>query len=826
MEFCGFLGRAAGALAALALGAGCTDDPFLSPGGPAVCGSYAFRDEASARVFAVQPRMDPENFGSVEAYKKDLKGLVDQNIKPCLAEGRPNLIAFPEDIGLPAAFLGSRAQKARSAEFIAEALFYLADTYGAPMDHYGSIWPDLELAEALQLGLTDTIWRAFYETMRDIAVETGAHVVASANVSGTIERSEDPAEIAALGDPEDPGSTYVYAARDRALYNTAFVFSPAGEIIARVRKPYLVQAEESDLLLTYGALREALPVDVGFAKLGVLTSKDAWMPDMVDRLAALGADVIVQPEAFSGWGIEEAPGDWLPDVFLQSGWLAVQKHGAYRYAVIPHLTGNLFEQVFDGQSAILGDATPGEAIHAYVGQPPEGGFLDVAPWVAEDDPARPLEERRALLRMAGVALTPGGSNENGYIETVVAADIDTNANATKPRWPVEPDGEPGALGASAIVAESPSGEQVAPAIASSGPGDVFLAWQDDRSGVPQIYLARSTDAGSTFSAAAPVAPSPNPQITPAIVATETSVYVAWQERDPISGARILTSLSTDAGKTFAAPAPVSGASDQSLDEWKPALAASFNAPAAVVIAFVSGATGNERVLCGRSTAGSLAWQITPCDGGPPAFEGINIRNNQWAPVIAAAPSGEVAVAWTDFRSYNWDIVLARSLDGGQSYSAASRIDDGTDARERIHNDPALLFAESSLIAGWTDVRLRRAYAKARVAPVPSNAIAPSSILGSAPAESHAFRPRLAFAGAGAVVAAWQDFRARSNDIYLAVSADAGASFGPERRIDDGGPGPSEQLAPALTSLPGGEVILAWEDTRSGARRIRAVAGKP
>jgi len=44
------------------------------------------------------------------------------------------------------------------------------------------------------------------------------------------------------------------------------------------------------------------------------------------------------------------------------------------------------------------------------------------------------------------------------------------------------------------------------------------------------------------------------------------------------------------------------------------------------------------------------------------------------------------------------------------------------------------------------------------------------------------------------------------------------------RIDDGGP--SHQLAPALASLPGGKAIIAWEDTRSGARRIRFVAGTP
>lgn len=804
-----------------AFGAGCTDDALL----PDVCGAYAFEGSGAARVFAVQPRIAPEHFVSREAYRGHLAGLIEKNVKPCLAEDRPNLIAFPEDIGLPATFLGSRAQKARSADFVAEALFYLPETYAGPIDHYRAIWPDLSLVEALQLALTDTIWRAFYETMRDITVETGAYVIASANVSGSIERSEDPKEIAALADPDRPGSPYVYVARDRAIYNTAFVFDPSGEIVAQIRKPYLVETEEGQLQLTYGALRGAAPVDLGFARLGVLTSKDAWMPDMVDRLAALGANVIVQPEAFSGWGIEEMPGDWLPDVVLQSGWAAVQKHGAYRYAVIPHLTGNLFDQIFDGQSAIIGDASPSEAIPAYVGQPPQGGFVAVAPWVIADpgqvDPALSLEERRASLRAAGAALAPGGANANDYVEAVIAADIDPRGPL-----PIDPDGEPGALGPSAPLAESPSGEQVAPTLATDGFSSIVVvaAWQDDRSGTPQIYLARSTDGGTTFGIAKPVAPSASAQLTPAVGVIGPFVYVAWQERD--IGNRIVAAVSSDAGQSFGPATPVSGGGD-APDEWKPALATnpSGDLSSDVLLAFVSGSTGNERVLVARTGAGDNTWQISPADGDAPAYNGLNIRNNQWSPSIAMQPNGEVAVAWADFRTYNWDIVLARSVDGGQTFGPASRVDDGTDARERIHNDPALLFdgLGGPLLAAWTDVRLRRAFSTARVARAPAGTFGASVALGSAPPESSSYRPRLASLGAGAVAIVWQDFRSLTNDIYLAVSTDAGASFGAELRIDDGGPR-SNQYAPAMISLPGGRVVVAWEDTRTGARRVRWVTG--
>jgi hypothetical protein len=57
-------------------------------------------------------------------------------------------------------------------------------------------------------------------------------------------------------------------------------------------------------------------------------------------------------------------------------------------------------------------------------------------------------------------------------------------------------------------------------------------------------------------------------------------------------------------------------------------------------------------------------------------------------------------------------------------------------------------------------------------------------------------------------------------------APPGGAFAGESRIDDGGDGPSYQLAPAVAPLPAGGVAVVWEDTRSGKRQIRVAAGAP
>src|SRR6185295_3397838 len=85
------------------------------------------------------------------------------------------------------------------------------------------------------------------------------------------------------------------------------------------------------LSLAFGAVRdlEALPTPVG--RLAIVISKDAWMVDVNDRFLAKGANVVLQPEAFSEWGYATAP--WQPDIFKEGGFATLQKIAAFRVNV-------------------------------------------------------------------------------------------------------------------------------------------------------------------------------------------------------------------------------------------------------------------------------------------------------------------------------------------------------------------------------------------------------------------------------------------------------------------------------------------------------------
>lgn len=112
---------------------GCTNDPVPAP--PAqvrsICDAYALGGAGArgTRVFVVQPKTEPEGRVSYEAFRGSIDRLIEEQVRPCLAADRPNLIVFPEDLGLPAAFVGTRAAEARSKDNAAGAFIALLGPY-------------------------------------------------------------------------------------------------------------------------------------------------------------------------------------------------------------------------------------------------------------------------------------------------------------------------------------------------------------------------------------------------------------------------------------------------------------------------------------------------------------------------------------------------------------------------------------------------------------------------------------------------------------------------------------------------------------------------
>jgi hypothetical protein len=599
---------------------------------------------------------------------------------------------------------------------------------------------------------------------------------------------------------------------------------------------------------------EVLDTPVG--RLAIVISKDAWMVDVNDRFETKGANLILQPEAFSAWGYATTP--WEPDIFKEGGYATLQKQAGFRINVNASMTGNFFDDVtFDGQTAVLGreakaESGPLSPQNAWIGQNPDTGFLVVAPWIMPDpgiaDPGLTLAESRALLAAEGAKLLPNsgvpcagpldvGACEDGYREAVVWTDVDLPIDAvTAPVDPVRqapPVFEP-ALRVSG--AEPVPVSQHAPTVAAFGQR-VYVAWHQADAGLENVYLAVSRDRGRTFSPPIRVsdnAPGAVTELNPVMVARGNRVVVAWQEfasgRDDDDG-RIMLAVFTGRGRKRIGDVRVDDR--DGVGKWLPAITLVRRDP---VVAWIDERdTGRqeqpfEHVYAARGRLGGRTFEpAVRVDAGTPVPLADRL-DNRWSPTLAAA--GEtVYAAWADFRNYNWDIFLARSDDGGRTFGPNTRVDDFP-GFERINERPGLAVTpDGTLHAVWTDLRAREPdtnvfYARSTDAGAtftPSVQLDDSKVGFDPDADTptNQWHPSLVQSD-GVLFLAWQDDRLGNPDVFFSSSTDGGATFAPAERVDDTGAGQSVQTRPRLAV--GGRrsrrtCYVAWEDDRDGTRDI-------
>lgn len=846
------------------------------------------------RIFVVNPRLELRYADTYASFREKMFALVDAghprraelvqadvlDIAAHLRPRDPNapaeaLIVFPEDVGLVAGLIGSRGAAAR-ATTLAEggsttAFLRLVIAYQPLIAFYNQRFPNPPALRNLFVGATDTYYRAFYETFRELAMTYDVHVAASVNVAPArrITVAENAALVAQLRDPDEPQRDYAYEAVAGTPVNTLFVFAPDGELLVldahgnTVRSPsqtdgvlrgsfdkaYLTELEQSPLGLAYGAVRGLDVLDTAVGRLASVTSKDAWMVDVNDRYDAKRPEVIIQAEAFDQWAFGFP---WAPDGFKAGGFAQVQRNPSFRYNLTSDLVGNLFDVTFDGQGAILGkrrkDVEPDPALpNAWIGQNADSGFLAVAPWIAADpivsEPGLGLDQRRIELVEQGVTLLPGsgiacspanapGACDNGYRESILMADLSL-PEGPEPPGRIPGASQPTAFGDAKVVDPGGPGGQRQARIAAHD-GSVYVAWQDGRAGVENIYLAVSADGGASYAtqrvsdnpAGATVELRPDVAVSP----DGASVYVAWQEfcvgRDDDCG-RIKLARFDASGAKQGADVRVDTGADEA-GKWNPALATDRGGNP--LVAWVDERDRSpaglplEHIYFSRGHRGRMSRNVR-VDRGAPVAAATEL-DNKWAPTIAVQ-SRSILVAWSDFRNYQWDVYTARSR-SGRAFQPSVRVDDAQ-GFERIHDRPALAAdGRGRVHALWADRRGQEPDTDIRAAFSTDGArhFSPSIAVDRAEADldpdratpSNQWHPAIAVAGDD-VFAVWQDNRLGDNDIFFARSRDAGISFDTDERVDDSGTDASDQYRPDIAVDPGKFIYVAWEDERYGPARV-------
>ncbi len=783
---------------------------------PASCGIDIAGEGTTVRVFAVGAVIRYAEMESYAAFCKAWDDVVRTEVLPCLADDKPNLLVFPENASLAGAFIGSRGAESRAESETLPAFLSLFRTYADPFSYYSERYPDTSANARLVISVTDTLHRAF-QTFPEIARRYEVYVAVSSDFAPA-ELSQDPDAVAALSDPDLEEVESVYVATEGAAYNWGLYFGPDGEEVGRVAKSYLVPAEEDLLDLTHGALEQARPVALPFARTGMVISKDAWMPGLLERLDVLGANLMLQPEAFSGWAVEEFEGDWLPDIVRQSGWAHTQRHAGFRHNITPCIKGNLLDLVFDCQSHVTKPSRLDDAPAAFIGQDPYLGLATVEPWVI-DDPGPPasLQERRAILRDRGERMLPGSGDplEDAYEAQVVAADLELRGDG---RFPETGDGAAGALGGSNVVAEPrvPQSHQRFPALAVDV-SSAIVAWMEGPSGDESVRAF--AEAGDSFTEVTLRTNVNVVQRLPRVALGAGRAAVVWEE-ELDDGARIAAAIRLEeAWNVINIIDPEPGSA------WAPDVAID-PVTGRIFVTFLNVQPGGRaKPWIGRSDDGQL-WQFIPVD--PDNAIADNPRGDA-AFVRVKARDGAVFVAFSDFREFSWDVYLSASEDSGLTFAPAIRINPPAESvtlvgttdlveSERIHGDVTLAIdLTGNPTVAWTE-RQNRRYAS-RVRLWRANV---STRVDDAPSGIDAWRPALAVAPSAEILTVWQDLRDGTNRLRFASALGPDLGVEPSVVVDDAAEG-AHVYAPQV-GVRGREAWVVWEDPRSGYSQVRLARG--
>jgi hypothetical protein len=358
---------------------------------------------------------------------------------------------------------------------------------------------------------------------------------------------------------------------------------------------------------------------------------------------------------------------------------------------------------------------------------------------------------------------------------------------------------------------------------------IYAAWYDVRNGNSDVYVTKSTDGGQSWGTNVRTNDDRTTavQYKPSIGVDAAGVlYMVW--RDGRNGnADIYFAKSTDGGKSFTKNLRIND--DRGVAyQGNPAIAVGRDG--ALYVVWSDNRSGNDDVYFTMSgnKGGSFSRNMKLNDDAP--------KGSQSHPTIAIDGNGRVFAAWEDFRNGQPDIYFTRSLDGGKSFGPNRRVNDDPGGTPQI--SPSITFAggEQVLIA-WSDFRNTTAtlpppspatgeqyrwelartgdsdiyYARSTDGGLTFSA--GRKINDDAGPAAQAF-PSLTATADGQVALAWEDFRHGESHVYMVKSADGGQTFTGNLRVNDDGPNEAGHFHPSVAVDANGRAYVIWTDERN------------
>lgn len=341
-----------------------------------------------------------------------------------------------------------------------------------------------------------------------------------------------------------------------------------------------------------------------------------------------------------------------------------------------------------------------------------------------------------------------------------------------------------------------------------------------------------------------ISPDTTESKTPAIAATGNVVYVAWSGdlTGQNDGGQIQLRRSFDGGRTFVdvSPIAVSGGTGNATDP-----ATAVNGSNLYIVWAeddVPGHEGNPEICLAFSNnggntfrRGSKKFKSTsavpePCSkpvGTPPNVfnENFNLSNTPKAdsvcPAIAVNGSN-IFVAWSEFTTSGFQIVLTQSANGGNTFAKGKVVNKTlSGGKEADALCPKLAISSSILYGVWMDdslgnfeIAFRQLTGKCTMK---NGKPGECPVINLSKSARDSVDPVIAVHGRNIYVA-WADKTGGDFDIFFAASHDGGKTFSEPQNISDDD---VDSLKPAL-AIEGTRVYLAWVDYNGNQGQIKFV----
>ena len=354
-----------------------------------------------------------------------------------------------------------------------------------------------------------------------------------------------------------------------------------------------------------------------------------------------------------------------------------------------------------------------------------------------------------------------------------------------------------------------------PQISTSG-SNIYVVWQDDRNGDPDIYFNHSTDWGVTWQATdvrldtGDIAGA-NKSREPQISSTGTNVYVVW--RDLRKGNwDIYFNYSIDGGTTWQSNDTRLDTGDLLGASWSDCPKITSDSGNNVYVVWEDNRIVDSDIYFNYSSDGGATWQATDIRIDTTDFPASNPSRD---PQISCL-GNKVYIVWAENVNGDQNIYFNYSTDAGTTWLVAPiKIDTGVGESK----NPQICINNNNVYCVWSDGRNGRQDIYFNCS-TDSGATWPATNArldtGDDPGADNSWFPQIVSNG-NIVYVIWTDRRNGGFYIYFNHSIDRGATWqASDTRLDTGNPsGASWSNSPQIACDNGSNVYAVWEDYRNG-----------